>query len=112
MQGEGDGTLPPVHARAPAHLTPPMAWPGKSIATICSADCFRRSVYMPPCTIPKRDWQQFRVSSFEFPETIFRETISAASDTFSLRSFVSGHDFSRADTSPKLAASNKVPGTS
>src|SRR5260370_30496102 len=48
----------PVTARGPPPLNPPMAWPGKSIATICSADCFRRSVYMLPCTMPKRDCVQ------------------------------------------------------
>ena len=33
-----------------------MAWPGKPISTVRSADSRRSSGYMPPCTIPNNAW--------------------------------------------------------
>ena len=37
-------------------LSPPIAYPGKSIAVISFADCSLKSLYIPPWIIPNNAW--------------------------------------------------------
>src|SRR5207244_1982529 len=45
-----------VTVRGSPTLRPPMAYPGKAISTVRSADSLRSLASIPPCTIPKRAW--------------------------------------------------------